>query len=78
MLRRAGCKPQVVKWVSNSFTCDTCQRHKRPQHRIVFVEWAGAEVIIVHVLDWGSRYQMADIIPNKNPETVFRFFLKEW
>eukprot|EP00971_Amphidinium_carterae_P262338 5203604-Amphidinium_carterae.1 len=93
MLRHAGCKPQVVKWVSDSFTCETCQRHKRPQHRIpakhpatfatnqivgidlVFVEWA---VIIVHILDWGSGYQMADILPNKNPETVFRFFLKEW
>eukprot|EP00971_Amphidinium_carterae_P246519 4896429-Amphidinium_carterae.1 len=66
MLRHAGCKPQVVRWVSDSFTCDTCQRHKIPQHRIpaqhpatfatnqivgvdlVFVEWAGAEVIIVH------------------------------
>eukprot|EP00971_Amphidinium_carterae_P132553 2625311-Amphidinium_carterae.1 len=45
---------------------------------LVFLEWQGQEIIVIHALDYGSGYHQAARLESKEPREAFRFFLSRW
>ena len=91
-LRHAGVKVEIIKWVKRRFQCPICQRRKRPgTHRpahlsrqLEFNSVVGIDLIfvqryvIVNCLCWGTNYQLAAIVPNKESRHVARAILNGW
>ena len=91
-LRHAGVKKEVLKWVKNKFHCPICARRKKPNsHRpghlarhLGFNAVVGIDLVFVHrkvILNcvcWGTHYQMAMILPNKEASNVAKAFMAGW
>ena len=91
-LRHSGVKMEIIKWVKRRFECPICQRRKRPGTRrpahlsrqlefnsvvgidLVFVQ----RYVIVNCLCWGTGYQQAMIVDNKESRNVVRAVLGGW
>ena len=91
-LRHSGVKLDIIKWVKRKFECPLCQRRKRPgTHRpahlsrqmefnavvgidLVFVQ----RYVIVNCLCWGTGYQQAIIVSNKESGNVAKAVLGGW
>eukprot|EP00971_Amphidinium_carterae_P311095 6182397-Amphidinium_carterae.1 len=96
MLKHAGARPEVAKWVRVHFKCDACARLTRPSKHLpskhpatfalnqimsmdtLFVPFQGAEVAVVHGIDWGTSYVQAKILPVKTAKETFRFWCQHW
>ena len=90
-LRHSGVKLDIIKWVKKKFECPICQRRRPGTHRpahlsrqmefnavvgidLVFVQ----RYVIVNCLCWGTGYQQAIIVSNKESSNVAKAVLGGW